>query len=558
MPTNISTTATWNERSAAKKKSVLNGVPAKFIHGSLEFRVDDITAVLDIPSKLLTEEELSITVLDATTVVAAIAKKNYSCVQVLDAFTHRAAIAHKLLNCCLEFRYGDARAEAERLDAHYRETGKLVGPLHGLPISVKDQCRIVGTETTCGFVDGIGRVDTEDSVLVDILKRAGAIIFVKTNLSIGCFWGETINNVIGHTSNPFNRSFSCGGSSGGEGALLGMHGSPMGVGSDLGGSIRSPSAYQGLWGLRPSTGRIPYYKMLNSMEGNEIVESVAGPMSHSPESLELFVRTVADSQPWLHDPKCHPLPWREHEFRTVTMGGRKLRIGLMSWDGYVLPQPPIRRAMNEVVEKLTAAGHEIVPWRVDQKKALSLLTRAFTCDGRGDHDRTIARSGEPDLNLFFRSSQRPDTLLENWALAMERNDFRAEVLEQWNATADENGAPIDVYLTPVNPSVCPKHGDYKRVRYLGYTGTANCLDFTACTIPVSFVDPEKDLADAEDGAHDAQGNKIPSPVSDLDRAIRNNYRPEIYGGLPLTVQIVGRRLEEEKVLGIAQTIRQLL
>lgn len=109
------------------------------------------------------------------------------------------------------------------------------------------------------------------------------------------------------------------------------------------------------------------------MEGNEIVESVAGPMSHSPESLELFVRTVADSQPWLHDPKCHPLPWREHEFRTVTMGGRKLRIGLMSWDGYVLPQPPIRRAMNEVVEKLTAAGHEIVPWRVDQKKALSLL-----------------------------------------------------------------------------------------------------------------------------------------------------------------------------------------
>lgn len=193
MPTCISTTAPWDERSAAKKKSVLNGVPAHFIHDDLKFRDDDTANVLDIPSKYLSEEELSITALNATAVVAAIAQKQYTCVQVLDAFIHRAAIAHKLLNCCLEFRYGDARAEAERLDGHYRETGKLVGPLHGLPISVKDQCRIVGTETTCGFVDGIGMIDTENSVLVNILMRAGAVIFVKTNLSIGCFWGETIN-----------------------------------------------------------------------------------------------------------------------------------------------------------------------------------------------------------------------------------------------------------------------------------------------------------------------------------------------------------------------------
>ncbi|KAI1627023.1 acetamidase [Exophiala viscosa] len=529
MPTKISLGAPWQERSTAKKNSVFDGVPFQFIHSVLEFRDDDASSVLDVPSRFLSLEELSITALNAVGIVRVIASKKYTCVQVLDAFTHRAAIAHRLLNCCLEFRYDAAHAEAERLDRHYEETGKLVGPLHGLPISVKDQCRIIGTETTCGFVANVGVVDTENSVLVDILMRAGAVIFVKTNLSIGCSWGETINNVIGHTSNPFNRSFSCGGSSGGVGALLGIHGSPMGVGSDLGGSIRSPSAYQGLWGLRPSTGRIPYYKMLNSMEGNEIVESVVGPMSHSPESLELFVRTVVDSQPWLHDPKCHPLPWREHEFQKITAGGRKLRIGVMSWDGCVLPQPP-------VVSKLEAAGHEVVPWKVDQTKALALLTRALTCDGRGDHDRTIARSGEPDLNLFFRSSQSPDTLLENWALAMERNDFRASVLEQWNATADENGVPIDVYLTPVNPSVCPKHGDYKRVRYLGYTGTVNCLDFTACTVPVTFVDEETDLADAEDGKHDARGDEIPEPQSDLDRAIRENYRPEIYGGLPVTLQ----------------------
>lgn len=141
---------------------------------------------------------------------------------------------------------------------------------------------------------------------------------------------------------------------------------------------------------------------------------------------------------------------------------------------------------------------------------------------------------------------------------MERNDFRAEVLEQWNATANDNELPIDVYLTPVNPSICPKHGDYKRVRYLGYTGTVNCLDFSACTVPITFVDAKTDLADAEDGKHDAWGGEIPSPVSDLDRAIRKNYQPEVYSGLPVTLQIVGRRLEEEKVLGVAQVIQKLL
>lgn len=114
--------------------------------------------------------------------------------------------------------------------------------------------------------------------------------------------------------------------------------------------------------------------MLNSMEGNEIVESVVGPMAHSPESLELFVRTVVGAEPWLEDPKCHPLPWRDSEANEI-LAGRRLRIGIQDWDGCVLPQPPIRRAMILLKEKLTSAGHDLVPWRVDQTKGLALLVR---------------------------------------------------------------------------------------------------------------------------------------------------------------------------------------
>ncbi|OJD21771.1 hypothetical protein ACJ73_06890 [Blastomyces percursus] len=557
MPTLIDPNASWKEKSNAKKASVLNDVPNHFLHPELCFSDSDPNPVLDIPASILSTKELEITALDATELVKAIAKGTYTAVQVLDAFTHRAVIAHRLLNCCLEFRYQDARAEAERLDHFLQENGETKGPLHGLPISVKDQCRIIGTETTCGFVSQVGMIDSENSTLIDILADAGAVVFVKTSLSIGCLWGETINNIIGHTSNPFNRSFSCGGSSGGEGALLGMRGSSMGVGSDLAGSIRSPSAYQGLWGLRPSIGRIPYHRMLNAMEGNEIIESVVGPMSHSPESLELFTKTVVDSQPWLRDPKCHPIPWRTGELDDI-LSGRSLRIGIMPWDDCVLPQPPIRRAMREVESKLKAAGHEVIPWKLDQKLALELLTSAVTSDGRDDIDRTMAKSGEPDLGLWFRADKKPLTILEAWELTMKRVNFRASVLEQWNATGKDASRPMDAYITAINPSVSFMHGEQKRVRYVAYTGTVNLLDFTACTVPVTFVDSDVDLPDRPEGKFDAAGQPILSPMSDLDAAVRNNFEPGRYKGLPVAVQVVGRRLEEEKVLGIAQVLQKLL
>ncbi|OAX82178.1 hypothetical protein ACJ72_03474 [Emergomyces africanus] len=519
MPTHIDQNASWKQKSDAKKASILDGVPADHLHPELCFSDFDPSPVLNIPALLLSTTEMAITGSDVTELVNAVAEGTYTAVQVLKAFTHRAVIAHRLLNCCVEFRYQDACAEAEQLDHYFQETGKTQGPLHGLPISVKDQCRIIGTETTCGFVSQVGVRDTEDCTLVKALKGAGAVIFVKTNLSIGCLWGETVNNIIGHTSNPFNRSFSCGGSSGGEGALLGMHGSPMGVGSDLGGSIRSPSAYQGLWGLRPSTGRIPFHRILNSMEGNEIVESV----------------------PWLHDPKCHPIPWRQAELDD-SVSGRPLRIGVMLWDDCVLPQPPIRRAMGEMEATLKAAGHEAIPWKLDQKRALELLVSAVTSDARGDVDLTMAKSGEPDLGLAFRSRQKPLTILESWELTMKRVDFRASVLDQWNAAGNDASHPMDAYITPINPTVAPMHGEHKTYTLHGLHGH----------------NPEVDLPDHPSGKFDAAGQPIPPPASDLDIAVPKNYEPRRYEGLPVAVQVVGRRLEEEKILGIAQVLEKLL
>lgn len=110
----------------------------------------------------------------------------------------------------------------------------------------------------------------------------------------------------------------------------------------------------------------------------------------------------------------------------------------------------------------------------------------------------------------------------------------------------------------MNPAVCPKHDDYLNSRYIAYTAAVNLLDFTACTVPVTFVNEKLDLVDDVGGERDGYGEVIPKVTGELDGLIRKNYGRGGYGGLPVCVQVVGRRLEEEKVLGIARVMEELL
>jgi amidase len=178
-------------------------------------------------------------------------------------------------------------------------------------------------------------------------------------------------------------------------------------------------------------------------------------------------------------------------------------------------------------------------------------------------DRSRALSGEPPQSVITNMfpSVPPLTLLESWSLACERLAFQAEVLEQWKETskAGVSDKVMDVYITPVNPAVAPKHGHYAKGRYLGYSGTVNVLDFSACTIPVGFVDPEIHKADKGEGdTLNCEGKEIPEVTNELDGYLRSIYDPQVYEGLPVTVQVVGRRMEEEKVLGVATLLEKLL
>jgi len=161
---------------------------------------------------------------------------------------------------------------------------------------------------------------------------------------------------MGRTVNPLNRKTTSGGSSGGESALIAFGGSPLGVGTDIGGSLRIPAACTGIFTIRPSFGRFTTQRCFSGLAGQEAVHSVNGPMAKTLDDIKLFSRAVVEAQPWLADPKCMPIPWREVEPKS------KLKIAVLWNDGVVLPTPPVVRAMKETVEKLKAAGHRIVDW----------------------------------------------------------------------------------------------------------------------------------------------------------------------------------------------------
>lgn len=167
----------------------------------------------------------------------------------------------------LEIFFDQAIAEAKKLDAYLAANGKPLGPLHGVPVSLKDQFHVKGVETTMGYVGwtgtfqgkkGTGKERVFESELTKMLCNLGAVLFCKTSVPHTLMSGESINNIMGYVWNPKNRLLSAGGSSGGEGALVGLKGSPLGFGSDIGGSVRIPAGFCGLYGLRPSGGRVPY------------------------------------------------------------------------------------------------------------------------------------------------------------------------------------------------------------------------------------------------------------------------------------------------------------
>ena len=244
--------------------------------------------VTSIPRRLLSEEVVTITEQSAEQLLPQLASSKLTSTQVTKAFLQRAGLASRLVNCCTELLVERALDRAKYLDEYFSKNQKPIGPLHGLPISVKEHIGMKDLDLNAGFVAWVGNIAPDDAILLKLLWNAGCVFYARTTEPQTLMHLETSNNIYGVTVNPYNSRLTSGGSSGGEGALLGTRGSCLGIGSDIGGSIRSPSANNGLFGLRPTSYRLPFVGWMATMMGEEAVIPVIGPMSTSLEGIKDF------------------------------------------------------------------------------------------------------------------------------------------------------------------------------------------------------------------------------------------------------------------------------
>ncbi|KAK6085993.1 hypothetical protein SCUP515_00354 [Seiridium cupressi] len=544
----------WQSLAAAKRQAILDSIPNNWRLASIPSVEEQRDVTGTYVQQHLSPREIEITETDAVGIVEKTSSGQWTSVEVAEAFCHRASLGHQLLNCLHETFFEAALADAKELDVYFAQHKQPKGPLHGLPVSLKDQFHVKDVETTMGYVGWIDtfqglkgdeRSKVFESEMVRELRQLGAVLYCKTSVPHTLMSGETANNIIGYTWNPKNRNLCSGGSSGGEGALIAFHGSPGGFGTDIGGSIRIPAAFCGLFGLRPTIGRLPYEGMANSMDGQNTVLSVVGPLASSAGGVKLLTKAILSAEPWLYDPYVTEMPWRSDvEAQTKDyLDSSQLAIGILDHDGRVGVHPPLKRALKMLGDVFSKAGHKVIDWQPpDHSVIVDLVSKTWTYDGGEDVLKDFKLSGEPWVPQVdvVAKSQPQATASDIAAVNRQLREKRKEYLDYWNSTksATGTGRPVDAFVSPCAPFTAALKSKYD---YYGYSMYVNGLDLPGIVIPITTADRAIDVPDASY-----------QPVSELDKKIQDYYDPEIYHGAPVALQLVGRRFQEEKLLAIAE------
>ncbi|KAL9063453.1 MAG: hypothetical protein Q9157_008237, partial [Trypethelium eluteriae] len=524
---------TWQDVAKRKQDERTLNIPKEWLLSSKPS--PNLNAVIDVPRRcgILHENELAITEkYDATDLVKKLANRELSSEEVVTAFCKRAAIAHQLTNCLTEIFFPLALSRARALDKHIQQYGTPVGPLHGLPISLKDTFAVPGFDTSVGITSLTFSPASQPSTLVITLLNAGAVLYCKTNIPQTLMAMDSVNRVFGRTLNPLNKSLTPGGSSGGEGALVAMKGSVLGVGTDIGGSIRVPAMCNGLYGIKPSVGRVPYGGQENaalSGSGRTGLQASAGPIATTLRDCGLFFKSVVDSEPWRIDADVVTGSWTSSDPSSQGFSNSEpLRIGIMHTDGVTTPLPPISRLLNQITETLRSSSkvESVDLDLISLTKPLQSLTNNLLYTDGGQHKfDLLSRTGEPAIPWVSQRMKPspPKTLEQTRELHARREKAAADFLSVWSgahlglapesspsrdtpndgtpaaagvtaatwinqglpssSTSTPTTKPLDAIICPVAPHPVPP---IERWNATGYTAMWVLLDYPAGVIPIRF------------------------------------------------------------------------
>ncbi|RDW92240.1 hypothetical protein BP5796_01634 [Coleophoma crateriformis] len=533
----------WQELAAAKKKEQLSRIPAEWLLKPEAMPAPETVDLRPVATScgILSAKELEITGdYDATALLEKIASGAYTALEVVTAYCKRAAVGQQLCNSLTEIMFADAIAAAAQLDETFKATGKTVGPLHGLPMTFKECFHVKGYDASDGYISRTFDPSTYDSYMIQLVRKAGAVVIAKTNTPQTMLVAEAHNNIFGQTKNPVVSHLTCGGSSGGEGSMIAFRGSALGIGTDVGGSIRIPAAANGTYGYKPSFGILPMFGYAaSSWTGmNTGIPAVCGPLATSARDLKLLTRVVRDAKPWVVDPAIIP--------HICEMGAsdRKPVVGIIKASG-LTPHPPISRGLEEARSKLKAAGFEVKDFVPPDFADMGKVTRElFTLDGLSYQKGEIAKAGEPvvqsvkNIGFWEIPAKNPE---EMWEWNTKRLGFVKQMLDRWME------AGVDVVLAPVGAHTAVKPDEWMLD---SYTVAWNAVDYPAVVIPYSVADPKKDQPVSDFVAW--EGNQK------ADEAIHALYDPQLMAGAPICLQLVGPRLGDEQLLKDVELIDSII
>jgi fatty acid amide hydrolase 2 len=283
--------------------------------------------------------------LSGSALAARIRRREVSSAEVVEAHIRQIERVNPALNAVVRPRFDAAREEAREADRALREGRPDLGPFHGVPCSIKESFAVRGMPNTSGLVAREGRLAEADAVTVARLRRAGSIVLGVTNVSELCMWMESNNRVYGRCNNPYDQARTAGGSSGGEGAIIGAGGTPYGLGADIGGSIRMPAFFNGVFGHKPSGGLVPNAGQHPSASPGLEHFVCTGPLARRAEDLHPLLQVL------LHgDERASALK------DPATADLRSLNVFFIEDDGRHRVDPELLRAQERAAAALAARG----------------------------------------------------------------------------------------------------------------------------------------------------------------------------------------------------------
>jgi len=351
------------------------------------------------------------------------------------------------LNAVVALRADEALRDADAADAALARGG-AAGPLHGVPVTIKDSFDTAGLVTTWGTPGRKGFVPDADATAVARLRAAGAIVLGKTNTPEFTLSFETVNPVYGRTNNPHDLARTPGGSSGGAAAIVAAGGVPLDLGSDTGGSIRLPSHFCGIAGIRPTAGRV-------SRAGHAIGPGTAidalttiGPLARRVADLGLALRLLVG--PDRRDPFLAPVPLGDPA--AVALAG--LRVALFTDNGITRAEAPVANAVRAAAAALAAAGAHVAEYRPPAvARTAPLFMNVMLIDGGAGIRLLLERAGTRVEDSSLAGFAELD------ALPIER---RVRVIDEWDRFRTDLLAEtrdVDLLVCPVNAHTALRHGE---------------------------------------------------------------------------------------------------